>query len=41
MYKEIYEKDDYEKNRKTPEKLKVIGEIIKVGDKEKVKMYKK
>jgi Helicase conserved C-terminal domain len=41
MYKEIYELDDYEKNKKTPEKLKVVGEIIKVDDKEKVKMYKK
>jgi hypothetical protein len=41
MYKEIYEQDDYDNNKKTPEKLKVVGEIIKVGDKEKVKMYKK
>lgn len=41
IYKEIYEQDDYDKNKKTPEKLKVVGEIIKSGEKEKVKMYKK
>ncbi len=41
MYKEIYDLDDYEKNKKSPEKLKVIGEIMKVGDKEKAKLYKK
>ena len=41
MYKEIYDLDDYEKNKKTPEKLKVVGEIMKVGDKEKAKLYKK
>ncbi len=41
MYKEIYDLDDYEKNKNSPEKLKVVGEIMKVGDKEKAKLYKK
>lgn len=40
-YQEIYELDDYEKNRKTPEKLKVVGEIMLVDNKPKPKLYKK
>ena len=40
-YQELYDKDDYQKNNKTPEKLIVVGELIKKNGKLKPKIYKK